>query len=62
MKINKRRKLTGKCDMKFVNTDPGINRMLTSCFKPARFYPPEEVGMFGAYICDECFEKKYGEK
>jgi hypothetical protein len=27
------------------------------CREPARYYKPGEVGMFGAYLCDEHAEK-----
>lgn len=61
MKVNKRRKFTGKCDFMSVDPDSHQPRLL-KCGKPGRFYKPEEVGMFGIFACDECFTRKYGQE
>lgn len=54
----KRRGYTGACELKFVD-ETSHQPLLINCGKQAKFYKPEEVGMFGSFICDSCFERKY---
>lgn len=58
MKIKETRKFTGTCEYKFIVGD-SYKPLLRNCGKPARFYKPEEVGMFGFYACDDCMKIRY---
>lgn len=63
MKVHKHRKFTGSCELKYVDHDGKFKPTLINCAKPARFYPRHVElpgNFFGLYICDECFERKYG--